>query len=101
IFPSTMRHIISVLLIVASASVFAQTPAKTLTDSLIAHSLDMVDYPPWVVKTPLPPMRPSFGVYMNNFPADSVKLLTHGRDTIPGNRIWQVSPHLSADEAGL
>ena len=38
---------------------------------------------------------------MNNFPADSVKLLTHGKDTIPGNRIWQVSPHLSADEAGL
>ena len=51
-----MRHVISVLLIVASAEVFAQTPVPTLTDTLINHSLDMMDYPPWVVKTPLPPM---------------------------------------------
>ena len=49
-----MRHVISVLLIVASAEVFAQTPVPTLTDTLINHSLDMMDYPPWVVKTPLP-----------------------------------------------
>jgi hypothetical protein len=38
---------------------------------------------------------------MNNFPADSVRLLTHGLDTIKGNRIWHVAPQGSADIGGL
>jgi hypothetical protein len=71
------------------------------TDSLIEHSLSYVDYPAFVRHDALPPMKPRLGIYMNNFPADSVRLLTHGTDTIKGNRIWHVAPHWSADNAGL
>jgi len=95
-----MRSILIVLLL-CSADVFAQTPSDILTDSLINHSLTYVDYPPFVRHGEPPEMKPRFGVYMNNFPADSVRLLTHGRDTIKGDRIWHVAPHWSADRAGL
>ena len=96
-----MRIILCVLLFSAVA-VYAQAPAKStnnLTDTLINHSLSIVDYPPFDGALEAP--KPRFGVYMNNFPADSVRLLTHGKDTISGNRIWQVMPHWAADEAGL
>ena len=46
-------------------------------------------------------MKPRLGIYFHDFPADSVKLLTRGKDTIKGNRIWHIAPHWSADRAGL
>ena len=79
----------------------AQTTTIPSTDSLIEHSLSYVDYPMFVRQEAAPPMRPRLGIYMNNFPADSVRLLTRGADTIKRHRIWHVAPHWSADNAGL
>ncbi len=99
-----MRIIIIVLLI-SSVAAFAQNTTKStdkFTDTLIEHSLSIVDFPPFEWSGAPDALKPRFGVYMyNNFPIDSVKLLTHGTDSIIGDRIWQVSPHYSADEAGL
>ncbi len=75
--------------------------AQPSTDSLINHSLNYVDFPPYVRNGPLPPMKPRLGIYFNDVPADSVWLLTHGADSMKGNRIWHLSPHWSADAAGL
>jgi hypothetical protein len=75
--------------------------AQITTDSLINHSLSYVDYPPFVRQGEPPPMKPRLGIYMHDFPADSVRLLTNGKDTIKGNRIWHVAPQWSADMAGL
>ncbi|HET6400889.1 MAG TPA: PDZ domain-containing protein [Candidatus Kapabacteria bacterium] len=79
----------------------AQVFAPNCTDSLISHSLDYVDFPPYVQEGPLPPMHPRLGIYFNDVPADSVKMLTGGDDSMKGNRIWHLAPHWSADSAGL
>jgi len=109
-FYKYMRIIFCVLLL-SSMAAFAQnapsitaSPVSTdkFTDTLINHSLSIVDISPFEWNGAPDVLKPRFGVYMyNNFPADSVKLLTNGKDSILGNRVWQVSPHYSADEAGL
>ena len=88
-----------VIFMQCSSVVAAQ--AQITTDSLINHSLNYVDYPPFVRHGEPPPMKPRLGIYMHDFPADSVRLLTHGADTIKGNKIWHVTPQWSADAAGL
>lgn len=75
--------------------------AQVTTDSLINHSLEYVDYPAWVPKDPLPEMKPRLGIYFNDVPADSVRMLTNGKENMKGNRIWHLAPHWSADKAGL
>jgi hypothetical protein len=75
--------------------------AQVSTDSLINHSLNMVDYPPYEPPGPPSPMLPRLGIYMRDIPADSVRKLTQGRDSIKGSPIWHVAPHWSADESGL
>ncbi|HWF43944.1 MAG TPA: PDZ domain-containing protein [Candidatus Kapabacteria bacterium] len=94
--------LIAVVLIVAHSSLtMLSASAQPSTDSLIDHSLNYVDFPPYVQESPLPPIRPRLGIYFNDVPADSVKLLTGGKDNFKGNRIWHLSPHWSADSAGL
>src|SRR5450631_1945342 len=92
-----MKLFIALILTVAVAAI-AQQPS---TDSLIKHTLDIVDIPPFEWNGSPDAMKPRLGIYMNYVPADSVSLMTHGVDTMRGNRIWHVSPHWSADEAGL
>ncbi|MDP4237333.1 MAG: PDZ domain-containing protein, partial [Bacteroidota bacterium] len=75
--------------------------AQVSTDSLIDHSLNMVDYPSYEPAGQPTPMMPRLGIYMRDIPADSVRKLTHGRDSIKGSPIWHVAPHWSADESGL
>lgn len=75
--------------------------AQQTTASLIEHSLEYVDFPPYVQNGPLPPMRPRLGIYFNDVPADSVRIITGGDEHIKGNRIWHLAPHWSADSAGL
>jgi len=75
--------------------------AQVSTDSLINHSLNMVDYPPYEPPGTPSPMLPRLGIYMRDIPADSVRKLTQGRDSIKGSPIWHVAPHWSADESGL
>src|SRR5665213_1994596 len=87
-----------VLAIVACQTTIHAQPS---TDSLISHSLDYVDFPAYVQQGPPPPMHPRLGIYFNDVPADSVKLLTSGADSLKGNRIWHLAPHWSADSAGL
>jgi hypothetical protein len=89
------------LALLATLCIISAAHAQPSTDSLIEHSLSYVDYPPFVRHGEPPPMRPRLGIYMNNFPADSVRLFTHGADTIKGSRIWHIAPHWSADNGGL
>src|ERR1017187_441160 len=105
---SFISHLIAVailaVLVFAVSSANAQAPATSAqitTDSLINHSLNYVDYPPFIRQGEPPPMKPRLGLYFHDFPADSVRLLTHGADTIKGNKIWHVAPQWSADAAGL
>ena len=93
--------VVSVLMICALCVAGGDARAQATTDSLINHSLSYVDYPPFVRQGGYPELKPRFGIYMNNFPADSVRSLTHGKDTIKGNRIWHVAPQGSADVGGL
>lgn len=92
-----MKLFIALILTVAVAAI-AQQPS---TDSLIKHTLDIVDIPPFEWNGTPDAMKPRLGMYMNYVPSDSVSLMTHGVDTMRGNRIWHISPHWSADEAGL
>jgi hypothetical protein len=92
-----MRLLFLLPLFFLSSTILAQPS----TDSLINHSLEMVDYPPYQPSGPPSPMLPRLGIYMRDIPADSVRKLTHGRDSIKGSPIWHVAPHWSADEAGL
>ena len=92
-----MRILFLLFLCFFSGNVLAQVS----TDSLIDHSLNMVDYPPYEPPGPPPPMLPRLGIYMRDIPADSVRKLTQGRDSIKGSPIWHVAPHWSADESGL
>ncbi len=92
------------LLLGVAYLLFVGTPlllAQPSTDSLISHSLNYVDFPPYVQQGPLPAMHPRLGIYFNDFPGDSVKLLTHGVDTFKADKIWHLAPHWSADSAGL
>jgi len=91
-----MRFILTILVLSFGPRLFAQSH-----DSLIDHSLSIIDYPPYVSQAPLPPMQPRLGIYMRDIPADSVRKLTHGKDSIKGSPIWHVAPHWSADAAGL
>jgi len=95
---SLLATVLFYILVTASSHAVHAQPS---TDSLIQHSLDYVDFPPYVQQGPFPPMRPRLGIYFNDVPADSVKLLTGGDDSIKGNRIWHLAPHWSADSAGL
>lgn len=88
---------IGLISIALSSNAFAQTSQ----DSLVKRSLDLIDYPSYVQQGPVPDMRPRLGIYMNDFPVDSVRARTAGADTIKGNRIWHIAPHWSADNAGL
>jgi hypothetical protein len=90
-----------VLFVVHASLIVVSASAQPSTDSLIDHSLNYVDFPPYLQEGPLPPMRPRLGIYFNDVPADSIKLLTGGKDNFKGNRIWHLSPHWSADSAGL
>ncbi len=92
-----MRLFLSAFILALASSAFAQPS----TDSLISHSLNMVDYPAYVPSGPLPAMTPRLGIYMRDISADSVRKLTHGRDSIKGSPIWHVAPHWPADEAGI
>lgn len=75
--------------------------AQSSQDSLIDRTLSLLDYPEFVRQGPLPPMNPRLGLYFNEYPADSVRAITHGADTMKGNKIWHVAPHWSADNAGI
>jgi hypothetical protein len=92
-----MKTIFCGMILFMSALAFAQPSS----DSLIHHSLSMVDYPPYIPSGTPTPMLPRLGIYMRDIPADSVHKLTHGKDSIKGSPIWHVAPHWSADEAGL
>lgn len=92
-----MRLILIALLLCVSIPALAQPS----TDSLINHSLNWVDYPPFVREGPPPAMQPRLGIYMRDITADSVRKLTHGQDSIKGSPIWHVAPHWSADDGGL
>jgi hypothetical protein len=46
-------------------------------------------------------MKPRLGIYFNDVPADSIRMLTNGKEDVKGNRIWHLAPHWSADKAGL
>jgi hypothetical protein len=81
--------------------VIPSAKAQITTDSLINHSLSYVDYPPFDRHGELPPMKPRLGIYFNDVPADSVRMLTNGKENVKGNRIWHLAPHWSADKAGL
>lgn len=93
--------IVVAVTISSTASAQPSGSTKPSTDSLIRHTLDLVDYPIYMRPDTLPKLGPRLGIYMQNVPADTVKALTQGRDTIRGNRIWHVTPHWSADDAGL
>lgn len=90
-------------LLLAATALFlgATAHAQPSTDSLIEHSLRYVDYPPYVRSGAPPEMKPRLGIYFNNVPADTIKVMTGGMDTIRGSRIWHLAPHWSADAAGL
>lgn len=93
-----MRTTIAILLCVLATIAAAQTPS---TDSLINHTLGIVDMHPFEWEGKPDPMKPRLGFYMNYVPADSVKIMTNGAESLRGNRVWHVMPHWSADEAGL
>ncbi len=97
LFPTCLANGLFTFLVLFGTSAHSQIT----TDSLINHSLSYVDYPPFMRHGEPPPMKPRLGIYFHDFPADSVKLLTHGKDTIKGNKIWHIAPHWSADRAGL
>jgi hypothetical protein len=88
----------AILCILAYANASHAQPSQ---DSLIRHTLSLVDYPEYVRTGPPPPMNARLGLYFNEYPADSVRAITHGADTMKGNKIWHVAPHWSADNAGV
>ncbi|MDP4287236.1 MAG: PDZ domain-containing protein [Bacteroidota bacterium] len=90
-------HCVLLLLCWASTTIRAQMTS----DSLINRTLNLVDYPPFVRHGEPPPMKPRLGIYMRDISADSVRTLTHGKDSMKGSPIWHVAPHWSADDAGL
>ena len=63
----TVGFFATVVLIIPAAK--AQVSGPITTDSLINHSLNYVDYPPFVRHGEPPEMKPRLGLYFHDFPA--------------------------------
>lgn len=69
--------------------------------SLIEHSLGMFDIEPFEWPGAPDALRPRLGVYTQEVPYDSLRMIKGVANGTRGFRIWHLMPHWAADEGGL
>src|SRR5437016_1169583 len=93
--------------VMLSLVLFGTPPTSTAqlrsseTDSLIIHSLEILDLPSFEWQGAPEPLRPRIGIYLTELPPDSIRAITGKPDAGKGFRAWHVMPHWPADEAGM
>jgi hypothetical protein len=92
---------LAIVMMLGLAAPVAAQPAPAQADSLIEHSLSILDLPSFEWTGTPEPLRPRIGVYLNELPPDTIKAMTNGARTTRGFRVWHVMPHWPADEAGM
>lgn len=93
-----VRGPLAALLLLVAVPLSAQL-RPSLTDSLIRHSLETFDLPEW--QGTFDPLRPRIGLYLTELPPDTIRTLSSGAATTRGFRVWHVTPHWPADDAGM
>lgn len=92
--------VLLLLLLLPTASIISQTAPQD-AEELIEQSLRIVDLPSFEWNGQPDPMHPRLGIYSNQVPADTARVMPGFPPATTGFSIWHIMPHWSADEAGL